>query len=346
MSGCEKTTSPVTPDLYSQIGRGTHSAHCADRRTRVNLSTSPLVTPAAQARRRPNLVVVWIVALVAIFAGQIGGAQIAEAITGHGSDGTVASQWNEVITNGFTLLVLALWVIFYERRSFWSLGLRDRRVVARFAAGVLGGIALVAIPIVILAVLGQFTTDATDSHTTTGTAAVWIVVSLIPVWIVQGSTEEIVVRGYLLQWHGLQLKNGWVAVLLPSIGFAVVHLDFHPIVLINIILIALFFSFLSLAQGSIWLAAGIHAGWNMAQSNIFGAPVSGSTRDVALFTFGADNGSSDVLTGGDFGVEGSIVTTVVILIAAYGSYLYYRRSSRHHSTSPSPGSAPTPITDR
>ncbi|MGV9866282.1 hypothetical protein [Rhodococcus koreensis] len=60
-------------------------------------------------------------------------------------DGTVPAQWGEVITNGFTLLLPALWVVFYERRSILSVGLRDRRGIARFAAGFGGGLMLFGI---------------------------------------------------------------------------------------------------------------------------------------------------------------------------------------------------------
>lgn len=290
----------------------------------MHISSSPLVQQAATAKRRTNLVVVWVVSLVAIIGGQSVGAVIAEVITGHGMDGSVPAQWNEVITNGFTLIVLALWVVLYERRSILSVGLRDRRGVQRFAAGFVGGLVLFGAAMLLMVLFAGYNGDATEGHTTTGSAAVWIVLSLLPVWIVQASTEEIVVRGYLLQWHGLKLTNGWVAVILPSILFAVVHLDFHPVVLINIFLFGLLFSFLSLAQGSIWLAAGIHAAWNMAQSNIFGILGDSSARDVTVFTFGSDSGTVAVLTGGDYGPEGSVLATVILLIAVAAAYRYYR----------------------
>ncbi|MGW0172460.1 CPBP family intramembrane glutamic endopeptidase [Rhodococcus sp. NPDC003322] len=290
----------------------------------MNVHSSPLVQQAATARRRPNLFLVWVVTLVAIIGGQGIGAVIAEAVTGHEMDGSVAAQWGEVITNGLTLVLLALWVVFYERRSVLSVGVRDRRGVARFVTGFAGGLVLSVLALGLLVLFGGYGGNATPGHTTTGSAAVWIVLSLIPVWIVQSSTEEIVVRGYLLQWHGLRLTNGWVAVIAPSILFALVHLDFHPLVLVNIFLFGLLFSFLSLAQGSIWLAAGIHTAWNMAQSNIFGLPGDSGFREVTLFNFGPDSAGSAILTGGDYGVEGSILTTLVLAVAVVASYRYHR----------------------
>lgn len=290
----------------------------------MNVASSPLVQQATTARRRPHLVVVWIVGLVAIIGGQVVGAVVAEAITGSGMDGSVAAQWNEVITNGLTLVILFVWVVAYERRSILSVGLRDRRGVIRFLAGAVCGLLLFGAVMLLLMVFAGYDADSTAGHTTTGSAATWIVISLIPVWIVQASTEEIVVRGYLLQWHGLRLTNGWVAVLLPSILFAVIHLDFHPLVLLNIFLFGLLFSFLSLATGSIWLAAGLHTAWNMAQSNIFGILGDSSARDVTVFTFGSDTHASSILTGGDYGPEGSALTTVVLALAVVASYRWFR----------------------
>ncbi|MGW6035523.1 CPBP family intramembrane glutamic endopeptidase [Gordonia terrae] len=291
----------------------------------MNIASSPLVQQASAARRRPHLIVVWIVALAAIIGGQVGGATLAEAITGAGMDGSVAAQWNEVITNGLTLVILFVWVVAYERRSIVSVGLRDRRGLIRFLIGTGCGFALFGVSLLLLTIFAGYDADSATGHTTTGSAAVWIVISLIPVWIVQASTEEIVVRGYLLQWHGFTLTNGWVAVVLPSVLFAVVHLDFHPLVLLNIFLFGLLFSFLSLASGSIWLAAGLHTAWNMAQSNIFGILGESSARDVTVFTFGSDTGTSSILTGGDYGPEGSALTTIVLVVAVVASYRYHRR---------------------
>jgi membrane protease YdiL (CAAX protease family) len=104
----------------------------------------------------------------------------------------------------------------------------------------------------------------------------------------------------------------------------VIHLAFDPVVLTNIALVAIFFSFLTLARGSIWLASGIHAGWNMAQGQIYGIPVSGIPRSYALLDYGPVDSASTALSGGDFGIEGSVVATVVLIVACLFSYRYYR----------------------
>ena len=67
---------------------------------------------------------------------------------------------------------------------------------------------------------------------------------------VQGATEEAVFRGYFLQVTGSQL-GAWPALLAGAVIFAVLHPTSNPFALANIVLVALFFSFVSLAQGSI-----------------------------------------------------------------------------------------------
>ncbi len=116
-------------------------------------------------------------------------------------------------------------------------------------------------------------------------------------------------RGYMLQVGGLQLPS-WIAVVLSSFLFAAIHLDFHPLVLLNITLYAVAASFVALGQGSLWLVCGFHIAWNWVQGNVMGIAVSGTPREVALFTFGAKDGASDLLTGGSFGLEGSLAATL------------------------------------
>lgn len=64
---------------------------------------------------------------------------------------------------------------------------------------------------------------------------------------------------------------------------------------------------------NVWLAVGIHAGWNFTQAFIFGALNSGQQQPNGYFqtTFSG----SDYLTGGLFGLEGSAVTLVLSVVA-------------------------------
>jgi hypothetical protein len=121
---------------------------------------------------------------------------------------------------------------------------------------------------------------------------------------------------------------GWLAIALVSFGFAAIHMDFQPLVLANITLVAVFFSFVSLAQGSLWTAFGFHVGRNAMQGSILGIPVSGNAYAISLFAFGPAADAPAWLTGDEFGVEGSAVAMVLLAVVTVWSYRYYRKAER------------------
>jgi len=66
--------------------------------------------------------------------------------------------------------------------------------------------------------------------------------------------------------------------------------------------------------GRLWLPIGLHLGWNFAEGSIFGMAVSGGSQKGSLIT--GELHGSNLLTGGVFGPEASIVAVVVCLTAA------------------------------
>lgn len=63
----------------------------------------------------------------------------------------------------------------------------------------------------------------------------------------------------------------------------------------------------------LWLAVGLHAGWNFTQGFIWSIPVSGNPAGDGLFL--TERNGPDWLTGGAFGLEASAVTLVIATIA-------------------------------
>ena len=295
----------------------------------MNIKQSPLVQAAEAAKRPTPWWLGWIVAVgVAIMGAQLVVQPLGSALGI--AKGSVGAQIEELVTNLVTVGLLALWIVFKEGRKFSTVGFLGTRGPLRFLIGIGVGLLLFAIPTLTLLFSGQYRV-ADPGPRASGLAALPIVLALALVWVVQASTEEIVVRGYLLQIHGQQLP-AWVAVVVTSLGFAVIHLDFTPLPLLNITLVAVFFAFVSLRQGSIWLASGIHMGWNYMQGNLAGIPVSGNTYQTSLVFLQPSPGSIDWLTGGTFGVEGSAAATVVLLIAAGWAYNDYRTHSANEGT--------------
>jgi uncharacterized protein len=65
---------------------------------------------------------------------------------------------------------------------------------------------------------------------------------------------------------------------------------------------------------NLWLAIGIHTGWNFAEGNLFGALVSGTRPSHTLIR--STLTGPDLLTGGPFGPEASVVSMLVCGCAA------------------------------
>jgi hypothetical protein len=79
---------------------------------------------------------------------------------------------------------------------------------------------------------------------------------------------------------------------------------------------------------------GLHVGWNFAQGNVFGIPVSDHAKEVSLWAFGPEPGTSAFLTGGDYRVEASLHATIVIAILTWFTYRYYRRTEAQRAGTP------------
>lgn len=303
----------------------------------MDIRTSPLVLGAYEARRKTFWLVAWVIAFgvgVILTLGVV--TSTVESLL-DAEPGSYAAQWAELVGNAGTILVIFLWLRFYERRSFASVGFRGGGGLGRGLAGFVGGILLFTVPVLILWGTGQYSSSGSE-HSTVGMSALWLVLLVIPVWVVQASAEEIVTRGYLLQNNATQLP-GWLAIALVSVGFGVVHFEFSPIPLAVIILVGLTFAFIALAQGSIWMVCGLHIGWNFAQGNVFGIAVSGLPRDVSIFAFGPVEGSSEVMTGGDFGLEGGAVALGVWAVFALLAFVYFRRAQAARTGTPVPAPA-------
>lgn len=300
----------------------------------MNIRTSPLVQGASEGRRGTPLIVAWIVAfgLGVIIVAEILLRPLFNGFLGHPRAGTPAFRLIWLFTNSGTILVVALWVTLWERRSFLSVGFRSQRWAVLLIGGFLGGMVIFSIPTLFLLLTGQLASGASHGVTTAGWAALPTVLALTPIWLVQSGAEETVMRGYLLQRHALKLPAG-LAIGIVSVGFAAAHAISDPIALANTVLFGVFACFLALAQGSIWSAIGIHAGWNMAQGNIFGIPVSGFSLTHSIFAFGPAEGAPDWLTGGNYGIEGSAPATVVLCLVGALAYVYLLRANARRAAS-------------
>jgi hypothetical protein len=75
---------------------------------------------------------------------------------------------------------------------------------------------------------------------------------------------------------------------------------------------------------NLWLVIGIHAGWNFTEGSVFGVSVSGQPVTASLVHSVLKG--PDLLTGGAFGPEASLIAVAVCGLAALIlGVLVYRR---------------------
>ena len=80
---------------------------------------------------------------------------------------------------------------------------------------------------------------------------------------------------------------------------------------VNLILISVIFSLLTVRFRSIWAACGLHSIWNYILYSILGLNMSGNDEIVAA-VFDMQSTGSNILNGGEYGIEASILTTAVL----------------------------------
>lgn len=216
-----------------------------------------------------------------------------------------------------TILVVFVFRRFIDRRPMMSLGLSlSGRFVKDLIAGILWGIGLIStVFLVIYAAGGVTITGVQFPWGTLGTMTV--------IMILVGINEELYVRGYLLT-NFMESTNKYVALLITSLIFSASHL-FNPnwtlIGLTNIILAGLLLGVYFVHQRNLWFPIGMHFSWNLFQGPFYGAEVSGVATSSVLQT---EISGSELLTGGEFGFEASLVATAAIVVSIILVHMIYR----------------------
>ncbi|WP_128893074.1 CPBP family intramembrane glutamic endopeptidase [Erythrobacter sp. HKB08] len=130
-----------------------------------------------------------------------------------------------------------------------------------------------------------------------------------------GLIEELLLRGIIFRWLE-EFAGSWVALAISSLLFGFGHAANDNATLFSSIAIAIEAGILLggayMLTRSLWLAVGIHAGWNVTQGFIWGVPVSGYSFQGLV---DARLSGPDWLSGGAFGLEASVIALVVATTA-------------------------------
>lgn len=240
-------------------------------------------------------------------------SQLAAAITVNIAGIKLSYDAGMTLTLFLTSVDVLLVLIFcrcIERRRFRTMGLTKRRLPVDYPAGLLIGFAMFSAVLLLI-----WTGGAAEREAVAQKPAAASAVLLFAGWMIQGFSEELTFRGYLMMTIGTRVSP-WKATLYSAVCFACAHLGNSGVslpALLNLTLFGIFMSLVVLRTDSIWCAAAIHTIWNWAQGSFYGLQVSGMDSGSSFFRFTL-NGTRSWLGGGAFGPEGGIAATAVLLL--------------------------------
>ena len=214
---------------------------------------------------------------------------------------------------GYAFIIGAI-VLFWkliQKKTVRDLGFTGNPV--SYLTGALIGAVLVLISTIVIVLTGAIQFNGVFDKIN-----IPMVVAMLICYVLQGAMEEILCRGVV---HQLLIKKTSVPVTIgvSAVLFTIPHLsgmsgDSPMIVaaaIVNLILISVIFSLLTLRFKSIWAACGLHSVWNYILYSILGLNLSGNDEIVAS-VFDMSSVGSNILDGGEYGIEASIITTAVL----------------------------------
>lgn len=127
--------------------------------------------------------------------------------------------------------------------------------------------------------------------------------------------EEILVRGYILGRLLRTRLNPFLSLLISAVLFAALHLlnpnvTFLP--MLNLVLAGLLLGVSYLYTRNLWFPISLHLFWNWIQGPVLGYGVSGQNFFPSLLSLYLPE--QNILNGGAFGFEGSIICTVLMIV--------------------------------
>jgi len=221
-----------------------------------------------------------------------------------------------------TFIVLWLFMKYVDNEKFTHLGFQIKNRLWDFIIGIGLGLIIMLLGYLLLFAIGEITFKGIDFN-------LFEFIYTILLFSLVSIAEEALTRGYILR--NLMISfNKYFALILSSIIFSLMHI-FNP----NIDILAICVIFLSgillglsyIYTKNLWFPIGLHFSWNFFQ-NHFGFNVSGkdlySLIEISLT-------DKNILNGGGFGFEGSILSIILTITFIILIERYYRKLSQKQS---------------
>ncbi len=218
-----------------------------------------------------------------------------------------------------TLTSIWFFLKFIDKVSLISIGFHTKGRLKDILLGIVLGFVIMAIAYSLLINLNEITFD---SYLIDLKSIVYSIIFFISVSVL----EEALCRGYILG-QLLETSNKYVALVISSIIFTALH-SLNPnmaaIPVLNLFLAGILLGITYIYTKNLWFPIALHFSWNFFQGSIFGFEVSGQKLySVIQQTRPEDN----VLNGGNFGFEGSLLATFMLLNAIFFIWRFYEKKT-------------------
>lgn len=230
-----------------------------------------------------------------------------------------------LILTVFSLLgsFLALWVAtkFIDRKPLMSIGLSVKDKTNEMLIGLAFALAFIGGLFAILWLIGAINVTGYVGFK----PGVFIVSMML---FMAAFDEELIFRGYILNNMMDATNNRWIALAGSSVLFALLHAGNPSIWSTWVPMTELFAAGFILGISytftkNLWFPTFFHFGWNFFQG-LFGFEISGLNVDSWKMISHENSGNiPDIVSGGSFGIEGSVITLSCTIICTYLIFKYY-----------------------
>jgi membrane protease YdiL (CAAX protease family) len=202
----------------------------------------------------------------------------------------------------------------------WNLGLfvSPRLALAEFFSGSFLGAAVIGVCTLLVVLSSNIREEP-------GSGFPWL--ELVTTFLPAAFHEELLFRGYAFQ-RLYRWRRGF-AIVFVALVFAGLHANNSAVTMLGLTNIFLGGVLLGLAYARferLWFPIGLHTAWNLMTGPILGHEVSGYESMRTVFV---ERGTGPTLvTGGDFGLEGSIWMTAIEIAVIVALSMNFRRAPR------------------
>jgi len=216
------------------------------------------------------------------------------------------------------LLTIFIFRKYVDKQSFKSLGFELTHYKTDLVKGLVWGAALI-----LFGFLALYFTGFLAIIEIKFSAIQWL--SYIAFFAVVALNEEILVRGYVLTNLMASMNKYW-ALIVSALLFSVMHLGNDSTSLIstaNLFLAGIMLGIYTIHKRNLWFPIAMHFTWNFFQGPILGFEVSGTKMEGIV---SQDVTGNPLITGGEFGFEGSLLLTVMMIASTVYIHNKYKNS--------------------